>query len=233
MEDVILIIAVVAVMIFGFFIMKRLDVFLEANRKAIENEQEEKVGPLEFIDAENYENMIAQDWKSRVNDDDVVLICGDLCWAMKIESAGCLYDYLAALPGKKIVIRGNHDYWWKSISAVRDFLPSGCYALQNDAVKIGISINAFWTMTVGEISIYFNAYNEKEKQRQKEIIATNYNLASLISSFINRTMSGKQIPGIYELYPDLFEAPLESWEIYKAQFADFADKFNKQRGGKK
>lgn len=38
---------------------------------------------------------------------------------------------------KKIVIRGNHDYWWKSISAVRDFLPSGCYALQNDAVKIG------------------------------------------------------------------------------------------------
>ena len=59
MEDVILIIAVVAVMIFGFFIMKRLDVFLEENRKAIENEQEEKVGPLEFIDAENYENMIS------------------------------------------------------------------------------------------------------------------------------------------------------------------------------
>ena len=88
-------------------------------------------------------------------------------------------------------------------------------------------------MTVGEISIYFNAYNEKEKQRQKEIIATNYNLASLISSFINRTMSGKQIPGIYELYPDLFEAPEESWEIYKAQFADFADRFNKQRGGNK
>lgn len=46
--------------------------------------------------------MIAQDWKSRVNDNDVVLICGDLCWAMKIENAGCLYDYLAALPGKKL-----------------------------------------------------------------------------------------------------------------------------------
>lgn len=86
---------------------------------------------------ENYENMIAQDWKNRVGNNDVVLICGDLCWAMKIENAGCLYDYLADLPGKKIVIRGNHDYWWKSISAVRDFLPSGCYALQNDAVKIG------------------------------------------------------------------------------------------------
>ena len=59
MEDVILIIAVAAVMIFGFFIMKRLDVFLEENRKAIENEQKEKCCPLEFIDEENYENMIS------------------------------------------------------------------------------------------------------------------------------------------------------------------------------
>ena len=59
MEDVILIIAVAAVMIFGFFIMKRLDVFLEENRKAIEKEQKEECSPLEFIDAENYENMIS------------------------------------------------------------------------------------------------------------------------------------------------------------------------------
>lgn len=60
MEDVMLIIAVISVMIFGFFIMKRLDVFLEENRKAIEKEQEEKYSPLEFIDAENYENTISE-----------------------------------------------------------------------------------------------------------------------------------------------------------------------------
>ncbi|MCI6357615.1 MAG: hypothetical protein MR766_03115 [Erysipelotrichaceae bacterium] len=60
MEDVILIIAVAAVMIFGFFIMKRLDVFLEENRKSIEKEQEEKDSPLKFIDTENYENTISE-----------------------------------------------------------------------------------------------------------------------------------------------------------------------------
>ena len=59
MEDVILIIAVAAVMIFGFFIMKRLDVFLGENRKAIEKERKEECSPLEFIDAENYEDMIS------------------------------------------------------------------------------------------------------------------------------------------------------------------------------
>lgn len=59
MGDVILIIAVAAAMIFGFFIMKRLDVFLEENRKAIEKGQKEECSPLEFIDSENYENMIS------------------------------------------------------------------------------------------------------------------------------------------------------------------------------
>jgi len=53
MEDVILIIAVIAVMIFGFFIMKRLDAFLEENRKAGVKEYQKKEIPLMFLDAEN------------------------------------------------------------------------------------------------------------------------------------------------------------------------------------
>ena len=60
MKDVIVIIAVTAVMIGGFFIMKRLDAFLEENRKAIEKEQEEQCSPLEFLDTENYESMISE-----------------------------------------------------------------------------------------------------------------------------------------------------------------------------
>ena len=59
MEDVILIVAVAAVMVFGFFIMKRLDVFLKENKKAIEKKREEECSPLEFIDSENYENIIS------------------------------------------------------------------------------------------------------------------------------------------------------------------------------
>lgn len=59
MEDVILIIAVAAVMVFGFFIMKSLDVFLKENKKAIEKKREEECSPLEFIDSENYENIIS------------------------------------------------------------------------------------------------------------------------------------------------------------------------------
>lgn len=60
MKDVTVIIAVTAVIVFGFFIMKRLDAFLEENRKAIEKEQELQCSPLEFLDTENYESMISE-----------------------------------------------------------------------------------------------------------------------------------------------------------------------------
>ena len=60
MGDVILVIAVAAAMVFGFFIMKRLDVFLEEIRKGIEKEREGKRDPLEFLEAGNYEIMISE-----------------------------------------------------------------------------------------------------------------------------------------------------------------------------
>lgn len=59
MKDVIVIIAVTAVIVFGFFIMKRLDAFLEENRKAIEKENQKKEIPLMFLDAENNEKAIS------------------------------------------------------------------------------------------------------------------------------------------------------------------------------
>jgi len=86
---------------------------------------------------DGYLEKIIEDWKNKVADDDLVLLCGDFSWAMKLEDTEKDFEFLKDLPGKKIIIRGNHDYWWKSISAVRDFLPENFYAIQNDAMKFG------------------------------------------------------------------------------------------------
>lgn len=86
---------------------------------------------------ENYLDEIKQDWNERVSGDDIVLMSGDMSWALKLEEATKDLDYLNSLNGKKIIIRGNHDYWWKSISALRKELPNSIYPLQNDAIKIG------------------------------------------------------------------------------------------------
>ena len=84
---------------------------------------------------EGYLDKIFKEWKEKVGEDDIVLMAGDLSWAMKLEEVFADFDLLKDLPGKKVIIRGNHDYWWKSISSLRAILPENFYAIQNDSIR--------------------------------------------------------------------------------------------------
>ncbi len=86
---------------------------------------------------EGYVEKIFDDWKQKVTGEDLVLLAGDFSWAMKFAEAMPDFDLLKELPGKKVIIRGNHDYWWPSISVLRQALPENIFALQNDAIKFG------------------------------------------------------------------------------------------------
>lgn len=86
---------------------------------------------------DNYLENIVEDWKQKVTDEDVVLLAGDLSWAMRLEDAKVDLEILKDLPGKKILLRGNHDYWWSTISKVRNILPKDIYAIQNDSLILG------------------------------------------------------------------------------------------------
>ena len=77
---------------------------------------------------ENYFDLICEDWKAKVTDDDVVLLPGDFSWAMRMDEALPDFELVAKLPGKKVILRGNHDYWWNTISQVRSTIPQGFYA---------------------------------------------------------------------------------------------------------
>ena len=72
-----------------------------------------------------------------LSDDDLVLSAGDTSWAMTLDAAVPDLEYIGRLPGKKVIIRGNHDYWWKGIGAVRQVLPKGVFAVQNDCIRFG------------------------------------------------------------------------------------------------
>ncbi len=86
---------------------------------------------------ENYLSDIEKSWNKNVKKNDIVLLAGDHSWAMKLQDARADIDYISSLPGIKVLIKGNHDYWWGSISGVRGILKNNTYAIQNDAVKIG------------------------------------------------------------------------------------------------
>ena len=68
---------------------------------------------------ENHEEKVFSDWKEKVSKDDIVFVVGDISWASKINDAKEDLDILASMPGKKYMIRGNHDYWWSTASALK------------------------------------------------------------------------------------------------------------------
>ena len=94
--------------------------------------------PMDVFGAgwENYVERTEKNWRSVISENDTVLIGGDVSWAMYLEEAEKDFDFIHSLPGKKIITKGNHDYWWQSYRKVQDFLPPGVAALQHTAMAV-------------------------------------------------------------------------------------------------
>lgn len=71
---------------------------------------------------QDYVNKIKKNWCAIVNDDDTVIIPGDISWAISIDEADADFDFLENLPGKKLLGKGNHDYWWGTMSKNRAYV---------------------------------------------------------------------------------------------------------------
>jgi predicted phosphohydrolase len=80
---------------------------------------------------------IAAMWRLRVQPDDVVLIAGDISWAMKLEDALPDLRWIDALPGRKILSKGNHDYWWERAGPLRPHLPPSVAVVEASAIDLG------------------------------------------------------------------------------------------------
>ncbi len=80
--------------------------------------------PMDVFGAgwENYVARIEENWKKIVTKDDTVLIGGDVSWATYLEEALPDFQFIQNLPGRKIISKGNHDYWWTTASKLSTFL---------------------------------------------------------------------------------------------------------------
>ena len=119
---------------------------------------------------DNYWDKIKKNWSEVVSPDDVVLISGDISWALKLEDAIPDLQEIASLAGKKIIIRGNHDYWWSSYRKVKNILPSSIFAIQNNAIKFDDFIicgTRLWTMPTANSSEHDKKIYERELIRLK------------------------------------------------------------------
>ena len=76
---------------------------------------------------QDYTYKLEKNWNSVVTDDDTVVIAGDISWAMSHMGAVKDFDFINRLKGKKIIGKGNHDYWWTSLKKLGEMLDTFRY----------------------------------------------------------------------------------------------------------
>lgn len=87
-----------------------------------------------------HDEKIKKNWMDKVKEEDLVLIAGDISWSMKTEESKSDLDFIDSLPGKKIISKGNHDYWWQGITKLNKmyentkFLQNNFYTYKDYAI---------------------------------------------------------------------------------------------------
>ncbi|MBO5059670.1 MAG: metallophosphoesterase [Clostridia bacterium] len=119
---------------------------------------------------ENYVERLKENWQSVVKRDDTVVLPGDFSWATYIEEAKADFEFLNSLNGRKILLKGNHDYWWTTMNKMKKFVCENGYEniefLQNNSFEyedISICGSRGWNTPTGTLA------GEDKKIYEREI----------------------------------------------------------------
>lgn len=89
---------------------------------------------------DNYTERIEKNWRHLITDDDTVVINGDVSWALSLDGAVRDFAFIESLPGRKIILKGNHDYWWTTMAKMKKFLFDNNFSsitlLHNNCVEV-------------------------------------------------------------------------------------------------
>lgn len=90
---------------------------------------------------QDYVERLDKNWRALVSDEDTVVIAGDISWAMKLEDCQKDFAFIHSLPGRKLLMKGNHDYWWSTRNKMDGFLTANGFSsmqvLHNCAYRVG------------------------------------------------------------------------------------------------
>ncbi len=94
---------------------------------------------------ENYTQKLCDNWKKTVGENDTVIIAGDVSWGMSLKEALDDFKLIDSLPGKKLIVKGNHDYWWDTVTKMKKFFDGNGITtidfIYNNAISVdGISV---------------------------------------------------------------------------------------------
>ena len=134
----------------------------------------------------NHEEKIKKNWIEKVKDEDLVLIPGDFSWAMYLEESLEDFKFINNLPGKKILLKGNHDYWWTTLTKIRKFLE------ENNIKNIDFLYNNSYFFE-NKIIAGTRGWSEQEEQSEKIIKRENARLLLSLKDGVQKFGEDKEI----------------------------------------
>ena len=156
-----------------------------------------------FAGWNDYVSRLKENWEKLVTPGDTVVIAGDISWAMKLESTYEDFRFIDELPGKKIFLKGNHDYWWGTKSKMEKYLA------ENGLDSISILFNN--TYTCGEFAVCGTRGWFLENDTPEDIKVLNREVGRLRMSIDAAEQTGKE-PVVFLHYPPYFRG-IECKEI--------------------
>lgn len=173
---------------------------------------------------ENHAEKIRENWISKVKENDTVILPGDFSWATYLEETYKDFEFLNSLPGKKILSKGNHDYWWTTVTSMKRFLKENNFEnidfLYNNAFLIEDKII---TGTRGWLNAWKSQENYKILKRENERLKISINKG--ISEFgeSKEIITFIHYPPFYkeEMIPEEidFSKTLKNYNIEKCYYA--------------
>ncbi|MCL2488226.1 MAG: metallophosphoesterase [Oscillospiraceae bacterium] len=163
----------------------------------------------DFNGWDNYTERLEENWQLMLTEEDTTVIAGDISWGMTLEGARADFAFLDALPGTKIIVKGNHDYWWDTRRKIELFWKSCGFTtlklLHNNCIPIGESI-----AVCGTRGWFFDA----ESYSSRKILLRE--VGRLTKSIQSAVRLGRK-PIVFLHYPPIYADAVceEIWDVLK------------------
>lgn len=167
-----------------------------------------------------HEEKIRSNWIENVNEDDLVILPGDFSWETYLIDTKLDFEFLNSLPGKKLLLKGNHDYWWTTVTSMKTFLK------ENNFTNIDFLYNNSYEFE-DKIICGTRGWSIIDEEADKKLI--NRELIRLEISLkdgIDKYGNDKEII-VFMHYPPITKAKIISEQ--EAEFVELMKKYNVKR----
>ena len=151
-----------------------------------------------FAGWDNYQEKIEKNWRDIVKPEDTVVLAGDISWGMSIQQAEPDFRFINDLPGRKIILKGNHDYWWVTMRKMEGFFAEKGFDTLNILHNNHYEYNGYGICgTRGWVN---GTDGEKDEQDEKVLKREVQRLETSIQSAVNAGLE----PLVFMHYPPIF-----------------------------